>query len=67
MKVTKHGKYSNSPLAIKAICPCGCEMEVSSGELEGNSSHYVWCPECKEMVMISQSEIDAARRVYLNG
>ena len=67
MKVTKHGKYSNSPQPIKAVCQCGCEMEVSAGELEGNSSHYIWCPECRDIVTISQEEINNSRQNKLNG
>ncbi len=60
MKVTKHGNtYSKTP-PIKVECECGCHMEVDESELEGNSNKWIFCVECREMVMVPEEAIQAA-------
>lgn len=65
MKITKPGNL-NPKVAIKCICEnprCECEFEVEEIELEGNTSRFCWCPECKETVWVNEREVARAIEV----
>lgn len=53
MKVLKHGRHFTRKPPVNCKCACGCEMEVDEGDMEGNTTPFVWCPECKEPVYLS--------------
>ena len=52
MKVLEHGKHFIGSKPVEIQCDCGCKMEVHEGDLEGGSTPFVWCAECKEPVFL---------------
>ena len=65
MKILKHGNVYNHQMAsIECQCSkCKCVVSVEEYELEGNSSRFCWCPECRETIWIPEREICKALEV----
>jgi hypothetical protein len=57
MKVLEHGKNYRQTPPVKVRCECGCLMEVSDHDLEGWSTLFVWCIECREPVYLPEKAV----------
>ncbi len=57
MKIIEHGNTVTN-ITIKCTCEnCHCKFEAEEHELEGNTSRFCWCPECKETVWVPENEV----------
>ena len=61
MKVLEHGKHYRETPPVQARCECGCRVEVQEHDLEGGSTPFIWCPECREPVYLPVKEAGKVR------